>query len=231
METYHRPMAYHPMQQQFSAAPVQPVRDAHEPVGMPMKIVTFVVRALIGAAAIWAPVSLAMSHRSGWDIMAALSHGGTLALGIYFAILAILALVVPRRVDMPSPWLRMGMVVMSLTICLVYAFLMRGTYHNAPYLLEHLVVPIAVVVDWVFLGRNQRSVRWWNLLLGLLPLLAYFAYALSYQQRHGYALYSFIDYTEDNFLAMVGMVLAGVLVLEAILWGIAAVRNAITHAR
>jgi hypothetical protein len=49
----------------------------------------------------------------------------------------------------------------------------NGNLWHAWSLLEHVVTPSLVVLDFVLVGRNHHAVRWWHPLSWLVPPTAY----------------------------------------------------------
>ena len=54
-----------------------------------------------------------------------------------------------------------------------YRLLIGGDYSVPASLLEHLVVPLLVLVDWLFVVRGQSRLRWWWPALWIVGPLAY----------------------------------------------------------
>jgi hypothetical protein len=66
-----------------------------------------------------------------------------------------------------------------------YWFLIGGDYSLPASLLEHLAVPLLVLVDWLFIGRAQTRVRWWWPLVWIVGPLAYLALYIQGAGRYG----------------------------------------------
>ena len=64
-----------------------------------------------------------------------------------------------------------------------------GDYSLPAALLEHLVVPLLVLVDWLFVCRGQARVRWWWPLAWNAGPLAYLALYVQGAQRYGISPY------------------------------------------
>ena len=61
-------------------------------------------------------------------------------------------------------------------------------------ILLHIVVPVLVTVDWLVVGRGERTVRWWQPLVWLVYPAAYVVLALFVLNRAGRrAPYYFLD--------------------------------------
>jgi len=70
-----------------------------------------------------------------------------------------------------------------------YRFLIGGDYSLPASLLEHLVVPLLVLVDWVFVGRRQASVKWWWSLMWIVGPAAYVGLYIRGAQQYGVSPY------------------------------------------
>ena len=96
--------------------------------------------------------------------------------------------------------------------------------------LLHVVVPALAVADWLFVGRSQGLVRWWQPLAWLTYPMAYLALALLVLNELGRrAPYYFLDADSVGaavVVANVGLLAAGFLALGYLLsaMGRAAVR-------
>lgn len=155
-----------------------------------------------------------------------LSYLSNLWTGVVFACLAgyalVVALVGGRE---PAAWLA-GITtwlrgVMTVTMLLVgFVFVLGfGEDPDGP----HAVIPILVALDWLFVGRGQFRVRWWQPPTWTAFLLWY----LWYHQTNDVPLYDDI-LGEDNIGTMVPAFLAGTVVLGYLLWGAVAIRKAIS---
>ena len=102
----------------------------------------------------------------------ALSQLASLAVAVTFAGLAAYPLLTGRR-EPASPWLQGALATTMTLVCLAYLPMQNGNATQAWSLLEHVVTPALVVVDFVFVSSNRTAVRWWHPLTWLLPLLAY----------------------------------------------------------
>jgi len=115
------------------------------------------------AATAAAGVALAAREYDVW--WTALSQLANLAVAVGFLGLAF---VEPR-----SPWLRGALATAMSVVCLAYLPMANGNL-TAPWsVLEHLVTPALVLVDFLLVGTNQAGVRWWHPPTWLAPLAAY----------------------------------------------------------
>jgi len=72
-----------------------------------------------------------------------------------------------------SPWLRGALVTVMLLVALAYLPMQNGNLLEPWSVLEHVVTPVLVVVDFLVVGRNHHRVRWWHPLTWLVPPAAY----------------------------------------------------------
>ena len=66
-----------------------------------------------------------------------------------------------------------------------YRFLIGGDYGMPSSLLEHLVVPLLVLVDWLFVCRDQARLRWWWPVAWIAGPLGYLALYVQGAQLYG----------------------------------------------
>jgi hypothetical protein len=148
-----------------------------------------------------------------------LSYMSNVGVGLAFLVLAGYPLLVGgRRPEPRSAWLRGAATVTMLLVGGTFVGLM-GEEADGP----HAVIPMLVLVDWLFVGRSQFRTRWWEpptwTVFGLLYLW--------YHQTHDVPLYEDI-LGEDNIETMVPAFLAGTIVLAYLLWAAVLVRKSIT---
>ena len=84
----------------------------------------------------------------------ALSQLANLAVAVGFVVLAF---VEPR-----SPWLRGALATAMTVVCLAYLPMANGNLAAPWSVLEHMVTPALVLVDFLLVGVNQADVRWWH---------------------------------------------------------------------
>lgn len=150
-----------------------------------------------------------------------LSYLSNVGLGIGFVALAAYPLVVlGRRHEPRSGWLRGALTVMMLVVGLVFVAGMGGDPDG-----PHAVTPTLVLIDWLFVGRNQFRTRWWEPPTWTVPLLAY----LFYHRANDLSLYPDI-LGEDKIGTMVPIMLAGTIVMAYLLYGAALLRRAASGA-
>lgn len=157
------------------------------------------------------------SDATGWtDDVEALSQLASLfaALG-YLGLLLYPLTTGGTRHEPRSPWLRGAIAVLLLLVASVFFTVMDGDVGYLPF--EHVVTPALVLADWLFVGRDQASTRWWFPLTWVLPPLAYLVYFLA-SDVHEY-LYPFLDPADEGFPRMLGGLFCLVLLLGYVLHG------------
>lgn len=132
-----------------------------------------------------------------------------------YLILALYPLVVlGRRHEPRTGWLRGSLTVMMLLVGFVFVLGM-GEDPDGP----HAVIPTLVLLDWLFVGRNQARTRWWEPPTWTAFLLAY----LYYHQSNDVPLYPEI-LGDDKIGTMVPAFLIGSIIVAYLIWGLAVLR-------
>jgi hypothetical protein len=145
-----------------------------------------------------------------------LSYLSNLGVGLAFLALAGYPLLVGgRRTEPRSAWLRGAATVTMLLVGGTFVGLM-GEEADGP----HAVIPMLVLVDWLFVGRSQFRTRWWEPPTWTVFLLVY----LWYHQSNDVPLYEDI-LGEENIATMVPAFLAGTIFLGYLLWAAVLVRK------
>jgi hypothetical protein len=127
------------------------------------------------------------------------------------------------RHEPASPWLRGATTVLLLLVAGTFFGIMGGDFDYLPF--EHVYTPLIVLADWLFVGRNQAAAKWWHPLTWIAFPVAYLAYFLS-AGVYRY-LYPFLDPDGDEFAAMIGGLLAGVIAVGYLLCGTGKLKGAI----
>jgi hypothetical protein len=109
------------------------------------------------------------------DPMTALSQQASLLTGVVYLGLAVYPLVTGRA-EPRSPWLRGAMTVVLMLVCVTYMTLLSGNLSRVYSLFEHMITPLAVLADFLFVGRNQRAVKRWYPVSWLAYPLLYLVY-------------------------------------------------------
>ncbi|UED86143.1 hypothetical protein [Streptomyces profundus] len=136
---------------------------------------------------------------TGGGTLLALSQLASVAAGVGYAVVTVLTLSAAalRRPEPPTSWLRGLLAVALLLVMIVWFTAMGGGLDETWSLFEHLLTPLAVLVDWLFVGRRQRSARWWYPLSWAGVLLLYLAVYLSADV----SIYAFLDPADPIFAA------------------------------
>jgi hypothetical protein len=191
----------------------------HEPQEQPPTAATLLAvtvwRLGIGGAALGFAATGAEETMST-ESLSYLSNVGT---GIGFlALAAYPVLVGGRRHEPRSGWLRGALTVMMLLVAGVFVIGMGGDPDG-----PHAVIPALVLLDWLFVGRNQFQTRGWEPPTWIAFPLAY----LLYHQANDVPLYEDI-LGEDQIGTMVPALLAGTVVLAYLLLGAALIRRSMS---
>ncbi|MDT0268015.1 hypothetical protein RM844_17175 [Streptomyces sp. DSM 44915] len=140
-------------------------------------------------------------HSTGGATLYGLSQLASVAAGFGYALILVvtLAAVALRRPEPPTTWLRGLLTVTLLLVMVTWFTVLDGDVHDAWSLFEHLLTPLAVLVDWLFVGRRQALASWWYPLSWAAVLLVYLVVYLASDA----ALYPFLDSGNDGFPAAV----------------------------
>jgi hypothetical protein len=188
--------------------------------GVSMWRLVIVVFAIIG-------FSLAVSASSGSGALAALSQQASLVTAIgYLFLLLYPAFTGGRRHEPDSPWVRGALVVLLGLVSVTFLTMLGGALDETWSLFEHLLTPLAVLADWLFVGRDQANKRWWFPFTWLLPPLAYLVFYIVYV-GDGYPIYPFLDPHDGDFVGIVFAFLAGVLAFGYVVQGLGKLKKAV----
>lgn len=114
-------------------------------------------------------------------------------------------LIARRRPARVLDWCRGAATVYGIVTLVVYQVLLSGNLSELYSLLEHAVVPVLMLVDWlVFRAR----LPWWAPASWLLPPIAYLGVYYPARTSSGRALYPFLDPARSNFWTWVAILLA-----------------------
>jgi hypothetical protein len=203
--------------------PYQPPHQPEAPVKPAVLIGVSLWRLAIIGCALYG-----FGDATGWsENFEGLSQQASLATGIiYTGLLLYPVFTGGKRHEPRSPWLRGATTVLLLLVAGTFFGIMGGDFDYLPF--EHVYTPLIVLVDWLFVGRDQAAAKWWHPLTWIAFPLAYFVYFLAggiYQ-----SLYSFLDPDGEEFAAVVGGLLFGVVVIGYLLYGAAKLKGAIGDA-
>ena len=170
--------------------------------------------------------SLAMGDSAGSDALAALSQQASLLTAICYTILLLYpAFTGGRRHEPNSPWLRGALVVLLSLVSVTFLTMLGGDLNQGWSLFEHLLTPLIVLADWLFVGKDQRNAKWWYAFTWLAFPLAYLLFYIAYVGS-GEPIYPFLDPRAGDFVGTVSEFLAGVLVYGFVVFGLGMIKGA-----
>ncbi|MCP3805470.1 hypothetical protein NLX83_40015 [Allokutzneria sp. A3M-2-11 16] len=163
------------------------------------------------------------SDATGWTKnWAGLSQQASLATGIIYTFLLLYPLFTGgRRHEPESPWLRGATTVLLLLVMGTFFGVMGGDFDEQPF--EHVWTPLVVLIDWIFVGRNQARTKWWYPLTWIAFPLAYLVYFLSAEVYR--KLYKFLNPTKSGFAGTIIGFLLAVIAVGFLLYGLAKLRE------
>jgi hypothetical protein len=175
--------------------------------------------------------SLAVSASTGSGALAALSQQASLVTAIcYLGLLVYPAFTGGRRHEPVTPWLRGALVVLLGLVSVTFLTMLGGALDETWSLFEHLLTPLAVLADWVFVGRDQAATRWWFPFTWLSLPLAYLLFYIAYVGG-GDPIYPFLNPHDGDFVGIVFAFLAAVLAFGYVVQGLGKLRIAIAVQR
>ncbi|MFB9903767.1 hypothetical protein [Allokutzneria oryzae] len=165
------------------------------------------------------------SDATGWTRnFEGLSQQASLFTGIvYIGLLLYPLFTRGQRHEPESPWLRGATTVLLLLVMGTFFGVMGGSLKSQPF--EHLWTPLVVLIDWIFVGRNQARTKWWHPLTWIAFPLAYLVYFLSAEVYR--SLYRFLNPTKSGFAVTVLVFLVAVIAVGYALYGIAKLKTVI----
>jgi hypothetical protein len=152
----------------------------------------------------------------------ALSQLASLGAGLVYFVLALVSI---ARAGTEWAWLRGALATTLVLVGGSYFALIGGDASHGYSLLEHVVVPVLVTLDYVALGSNPGR-RWWPLTWLLLPL-AYLVYYVS----DDLLLYDFLDPYSPGYHQTVLEFLVATAVIGYAVWGLRRARVAARSSR
>lgn len=126
------------------------------------------------------------------------------------------------RLEGRRGFLRGAVTSYELLIAIAFPVLLDGNYQSLGSKLEHLVIPVLLLIDWTMVGRNQQLQWWWPIVWVAGPL-AYLPLYIS--ASRGDALYDFLDPATSNFLTWVFILLIGFLLAGYLVWTLGQLRR------
>ena len=202
-------------------APVPPASLLPKP--HPAALVALTVWRLGVAACAGYGVYLILGGRYGhgigslnWNGLYELSQLGSFVVCFVYVGLALWPLFTGGRTHEPrQSWLRGALAVVMLLISLTSILIIGPKLDQTGFLFEHLITPIVVVFDFLFIGKTQYRTRFWYPFTWLALPLAYFVFLMS----TGVQSYrSIFDPDNSAFVPTVAGFLFGLLVVGYVLW-------------
>ncbi|WP_236554297.1 hypothetical protein [Nocardioides sp. AX2bis] len=139
---------------------------------LPSPLLLVAWRLTVAASGLLGVVLAAQVYDVWWT---ALSQLANLAVAGTYAALAVLA---AAGRDTGRSWLPGALAATMCLVALAYLPQQNGNLLTAWSLLEHVVTPVLVVLDYV-LGRRRAAARWWHPLTWTIAPLAYLAWYVS----------------------------------------------------
>lgn len=149
------------------------------------------------------------------------------ALALFMGVMRPLVLwgVPPRRKLEPRRgWLRGLATSMCVFTGLIFGVLMGGGYDYAVSFIPHLLLPVAMVVDWVGFGRNQGRMPWYAPLAWSAVLLPYI-WAYMRDAEADEPMYGFLDPADPSWWTWIAGMVGGFLVVALVIWGLGRLRG------
>jgi hypothetical protein len=131
-----------------------------------------------------------------------------------------------RRHEPVTPWLRGALVVLLGLVSVTYLTMLGGDLGQGYSLFEHLLTPLIVLADWLFVGRDQANARWWYPFTWLAFPLAYLLFYIAYVGG-GEPLYEFLNPSAGDFVGVVFGFLAAVLAFGFVVFGLGRLKTSI----
>ncbi|TKV61971.1 hypothetical protein FDO65_10735 [Nakamurella flava] len=116
-----------------------------------------------------------------------------------------ITLIARRRPGRVLDWCRGAATVYGIVTLVVYQVLLSGNLSELYSLLEHAVVPVLMVLDWLLF---RARLPWWSPVSWLLPPIAYLGVYYPARTSSGRSLYPFLDPAQSNFWTWVVILLA-----------------------
>ena len=161
----------------------------------------------------------AVDNSAGFgDAIQALSQQASLLVAVVFLGLALYPLFTRGRVHEPrTPWWRGAMAVLLLLVGITFQTLLSGDLDTVQSLFEHALTPIVVLLDWLVVGRNQATGKWWHPLTWTLIPTAYLIFFMIVEPD----LYgSFLNPGGSSFPATVAAFLIAVIAAGYLLYAL-----------
>ncbi|AOS62234.1 Pr6Pr family membrane protein [Actinoalloteichus hymeniacidonis] len=144
---------------------------------------------------------------------------------VYLVLLVYPMFTAGRRHEPNSPWIRGATTVLMILVGGTYLTMMSGSLEEPRDLLSHGITPLLVLIDWLFVGRNQQRSKWWHALTWPVFPLAYIVYYVA----AGLDNYRFLDPEDSGFFGTILGFLLGLVAIGYVLYGSAKLKGAISR--
>lgn len=190
-------------------------------------------RRMPAAVVLW---RAAIAGLAWWGLLAALS-GDITGLRYWSQVTALTvaltatASVLTFRVRSPSwarvlVWCRGASTTYAIVTGIIYQLLLSGRLDSTSSILEHAVVPVLAVLDWLIFGPGVVRQRWWVALSWLILPLGYLGVYYNLRDRFGKPLYPFLDPDASDFWTWVAIMVVVFLGVGLIVWSVGLLRSA-----
>lgn len=122
-------------------------------------------------------------------------------------------------------WFRGLATLMAVFTGVMFAALLEGGYPDLQGKISHLVLPIAMTVDWLGIGRNQTCLPLWVPLSWTVVLMPYFWVYAWDARADGQPMYAFLDPAAADWWNWVGIVAGIAFGIGVALWLLGRVRG------
>ena len=197
----------------------------------PPAVALVTVWRLVLAGTAWAGFVLGMTRGDAWrwPNLAYWSQFSTLLVALTATGSLLVPLVTRKRGERPHGYLRGAATTYTTLTLVVFPLLLSGTYDDLDGQLMHLAVPVLAILDWLLVGRNQATVRWYAPLLWLIVPLLYLPVYV-WRSNASRPLYGFLDPGRGNFVSWVLILLAAVLAIGELYCAVGRARAALVPA-
>jgi hypothetical protein len=123
-------------------------------------------------------------------------------------------------------WCRGASTTYAIVTAVIYQVLLSGNLEATSSLLEHAIVPILAVIDWVVFGPGRVRLAWWTALSWLILPVCYLGVYFNVRDRNGKPLYPFLNPEAASFWRWVGIMIAVFIVVGFLVWFVGLLRTA-----
>ncbi|MDO5092889.1 MAG: hypothetical protein Q4D79_05620 [Propionibacteriaceae bacterium] len=131
------------------------------------------------------------------------------------------------RTEGRTAWARGLATTMGVFTAVIYATMLGGDYSGVS-VIPHLILPVAMVIDWLFIGRAQGNnglsapITW---VLLLAPYVGIYYWDATVDRP----MYSFLNPSKDDFWPLMGAMVGSYAVLAVVVWLLGRLSSWIRH--